>query len=88
MIGCDTIHAGMYGGYLDQSEEEVRHIMKVCTDVNLTPALSCGMTKELIPVIREKFGNDWLANVGGSIHNHPNGIEAGVKELRNVIDNG
>ncbi len=52
------------------------------------PALSCGMTKELIPGIREKFGNDWMANVGGAIHTHPEGIEKAVKELREVIDNG
>jgi len=88
LIGCDTIHAGMYGGYMDMGYEELKHIQNVCLEQNLTPAFSCGMTKELIPVIREKFGNDWMANVGGAIHSHPKGIEAGVKELRSVIDNG
>jgi len=29
-----------------------------------------------------------MANVGGAIHSHPNGIETAVKELRAVIDNG
>ena len=88
LIGCDTIHAGMYGGYMDMGYEELKNIQNVCLKQNLTPAFSCGMTKELIPVIREKFGNDWMANVGGAIHSHPKGIQAGVDELRNVIDNG
>ena len=88
LIGCDTIHAGMYGGYMDMGYEELKHIQNVCLEQNLTPAFSCGMTKELIPIIREKFGNDWMANVGGAIHSHPKGIQAGVEELRNVIDNG
>jgi ribulose-bisphosphate carboxylase large chain len=88
LIGCDTIHAGMYGGYMDMGYEELKNIQNICLEQNMVPAFSCGMTKELIPVIREKFGNDWMANVGGAIHTHPNGIEAAVKELRAVIDNG
>ena len=88
MIGCDTIHAGVYGGYMDMGYEELKHVMNICLEQNMVPALSCGMTKELIPVIREKFGNDWMANVGGAIHTHPDGIEKAVKELRSVIDNG
>ncbi len=88
LIGCDAIHAGMYGGYMDMGYEELKHVMDTCLEQNMVPALSCGMTKELIPGIREKFGNDWMANVGGAIHTHPDGIEKAVKELREVIDNG
>jgi len=88
LIGCDTIHAGMYGGYMDMGYEELKNIQNICLEQNMVPAFSCGMTKELIPTIREKFGNDWMANVGGAIHSHPNGIETAVKELRTVIDNG
>jgi ribulose-bisphosphate carboxylase large chain len=88
LIGCDTIHAGMYGGYMDMGYEELKNIQNVCLEQNMVPAFSCGMTKELIPGIREKFGNDWMANVGGAIHTHPSGIEVAVKELRAVIDNG
>ena len=73
---------------MDMGYEELKHVMDTCLEQNMVPALSCGMTKELIPGIREKFGNDWMANVGGAIHTHPEGIEKAVKELREVIDNG
>ena len=34
----------------------------------LNPTLSCGMTAELIPEITRRFGIDYMANVGGAIH--------------------
>ena len=70
MIGCDTIHAGMYGGYMDMGYEELKHVMDTCLEQNMVP-LFRGMTKELISGIREKFGNDWMANVGGAILHIP-----------------
>ena len=60
--------------------------MKVLHDGNVVPALSCGMTAELIPPIVEKFGIDWMANVGGAIHGHADGTLAGARKIRNAID--
>ena len=86
MSGVDTIHAGMWGGYLSDPEDEITAYMKVLHDGNVVPALSCGMTAELIPPIVEKFGVDWMANVGGAIHGHPDGTLAGARKIRDAID--
>jgi ribulose-bisphosphate carboxylase large chain len=84
--GVDTIHAGMWGGYLSDPETELRMTMKILTDGNVTPALSCGLTADLIPPIVEKFGVDWLANSGGGIHSHPLGTVAGARQIRQSVD--
>jgi ribulose-bisphosphate carboxylase large chain len=84
--GVDTIHAGMWGGYLSDPEDEITAYMKILHDGNVVPALSCGMTAELIPPIVEKFGNDWMANVGGAIHSDPGGTRAGALKIRRAID--
>lgn len=86
MSGVDTIHAGMWGGYLSDPEDEINAYMDVLHKGNVVPALSCGMTAELIPPIVEKFGIDWMANVGGAIHGHPDGTLAGARKIRQAID--
>jgi ribulose-bisphosphate carboxylase large chain len=84
--GVDTIHSGMWGGYLSDTEEDLRATFKVLHEGNVVPALSCGMTAELIKPIADKFGVDWMANVGGSIHGDENGTIAGALKIRKAID--
>ena len=43
-------------------------------------------TAELIPEITRRFGIDYMANVGGAIHEHPEGMRAGAQKLRDAID--
>ena len=50
------------------------------------PALSCGMHPGLIQATNEKFGTDYMANVGGAIHGHPQGSLSGTKAMRQAID--
>ena len=50
------------------------------------PSLSCGMHAGLIEAINMRFGVDYMANVGGSIHGHPGGTKNGVLALRQAID--
>jgi len=85
--GVDTIHSGMWGGYLSDPEEELHETFNVLHKYNVLPALSCGMTADLIKPIVEKFGFDWMANVGGSIHNDLGGTIAGARKIRTAIDN-
>tara|TARA_Y100000741_G_scaffold341366_1_gene303617 strand:- start:523 stop:708 length:186 start_codon:yes stop_codon:yes gene_type:complete len=40
----------------------------------------------LVQAIVKKFGNDFIANVGGAIHGHPMGTLAGAKAMRQSID--
>lgn len=84
--GVDTIHAGMWGGYLSDPEDELRETLKILTDGNVTPALSCGLTADLIGPIVDKFGVDWLANSGGGIHSDPEGTKVGASKIRNAVD--
>jgi ribulose 1,5-bisphosphate carboxylase large subunit-like protein len=40
----------------------------------------------LIDALNEKFGVDYMANVGGALHGHPMGTNAGAKAMRQAID--
>lgn len=84
--GVDTIHAGMWGGYLSDKPKDLKRIMNLLQSNNTLPALSCGMNAELIPRVTKKFGYDYLANVGGAVHSNPDGIKTAVMELRRAID--
>jgi len=86
MCGVDTIHAGMWGGYLSDDEDELKVIMDILHARNVLPALSCGMHPGIVNTTAEKFGVDFLANVGGAIHGHPQGTLAGAKAMRQAID--
>ena len=86
ICGVDTIHTGMWGGYLSDDENELRRTMHMLSSNNVVPTLSCGMTAELIPEITRRFGIDYMANVGGAIHEHPEGMKAGAQKLRDAID--
>jgi len=84
--GVDTIHAGMWGGYLSDDEDFLRTTLKILQAGNVVPALSCGLTAEHVAPIVEKFGIDWMANAGGAIHGHPNGTKAGAAKIRAAVD--
>lgn len=86
LAGVDTIHAGMLGGYSNDDEKEMLVAIKTLRDANVCPALSCGMTAEIVPQIVAKIGNDWMANSGGAIHSDPKGTQAGAMKIRNAID--
>jgi|TARA_S200000501_G_C20859064_1_gene758938 ribulose-bisphosphate carboxylase large chain len=86
MMGVDTIHAGMWGGYLSDDETELKQTMKILHNHNVVPALSCGMHPGLVQANVKQFGNDFIANVGGAIHGHPMGTLAGAKAMRQSID--
>jgi len=86
MMGVDTIHAGMWGGYLSDDEDDLRQTISVLHNHNVIPALSCGMHPGLVQANVRQFGNDFIANVGGAIHGHPSGTLAGAKAMRQAID--
>jgi ribulose-bisphosphate carboxylase large chain len=86
LMGVDFIHAGMWGGYLNQSELELKEVMSILTKRNVMPALSCGMHPGLVKAVENKFGSNFMANVGGAVHGHPNGTLAGVKAMKQAIN--
>lgn len=84
--GVDTIHAGMWGGYLSDPEDELRDTMNILVKGNVTPALSCGLKADLIQPIVDKFGVNWLGNSGGGIHGDPAGTTEGARKIRHAVD--
>lgn len=85
--GCDSIHAGMIGGYMNQDDQELKDALKVLWNYNIVPALSCGMHPGLVQYINNLLkSNDWMANVGGALHGHPSGALAGGLAMRQAID--
>lgn len=86
LMGVDSIHAGMWGGYSNCSVEELTESLNILQSKNVIPALSCGMHPGIVNKVTSLFGNDYIANVGGAIHGHPMGTLAGVKAMRQAID--
>lgn len=86
MMGVDFIHAGMWGGYLDDNEASLKRTLSILQSHNVMPSLSCGMHAGLIEATNTRFGFDYMANVGGAIHGHPGGSKAGTMALRQSID--
>lgn len=86
LIGVDTIHSGMWGGYKSDDETDLRKTLDILRNRNVVPALSCGMTAELIKPINDRFGFEYMANVGGAIHGDPAGTTQGALKIRKAID--
>ena len=86
LMGVDFIHAGMIGGYYKWEAEETVDAVKVLNSLGTMPALSCGFHPGLTDWVTSKVGNDYMANVGGAIHGHPNGTVAGATAMRQSID--
>ena len=86
LCGVDTIHSGMWGGYLSDNEMSLHKTLSILRKRNVMPALSCGMHPGIVNHIREKFGSDFLANTGGAIHGHEGGTVKGALAMRQAID--
>jgi ribulose-bisphosphate carboxylase large chain len=86
LMGVDSIHSGMWGGYMSDDTNSLRNTLRILRKQNVVPALSCGMHPGLIQAINTEFGVDYMANVGGAIHGHPEGTQAGVMAMRQAID--
>lgn len=85
MMGVDFIHAGMIGGYYKWDEKETMEAVKIANSFNVMPALSCGFQPGLTKMVTEKIGIDYMANVGGAIHGHPDGTLSGAKAMKQSI---
>ena len=90
MSGADFIHAGMWGGYYHEDEEDLRKTMSALKDgedyEGTVPALSGGMHPGLVDAVKNQFGNDVMCSCGGSIHGHPSGTLAGTKAMQQAIE--
>lgn len=86
VMGVDSIHAGMLGGYSDDNPEEMKSVMEMLLSYDVTPVLSCGMNPGLVGYVNERIGTNYMANVGGALHGHPSGTYSGCLAMRQAID--
>ena len=89
LLGSDFIHAGMWGGYLSDSKEDLSKVMHALKNKNgfkqTIPALSCGSHPGLATTTIRNFGTELMMNVGGAIQGHPLGATAGAKAMRQAF---
>lgn len=85
-MGVDSCHVGMVGGYHDDNHEDIVKLCTTMTDNNAIPTLSCGFTPGLVEYVNKVVGTNYIANVGGALSGHPNGISGGVRAMRQAID--
>jgi len=86
LSGVDFIHAGMWGGYMKDDENDLKQVLNILHQHNVVPALSCGMHPGIVNAIIKRFGNDFMANCGGSLHGHPGGTMKGAIAMKQAID--
>ena len=90
--GADFIHAGMWGGYLSDTKQDLSEWMSILTSTNklgfnkTVPSLSCGSHPGLVDTTIKNFGNDVMMSLGGSLHGHPDGTISGAKAMRQAFD--
>lgn len=90
MVGCDFIHAGMWGGYLSDTKEELSKVIESLKEGNTyrvtVPSLSCGSHPGLVNTTIDNFGTDLMMNVGGAMQGHSLGTEAGARAMRQAFE--
>jgi len=87
MAGIDTMHVGMLGGYYPEGESEAETLDAIsqCEVADRVAALSCGMNPVLALEIKDRIGDNWMANVGGWLHTGESIYEK-VYEMRKALD--
>lgn len=90
MTGSDFIHAGMWGGYLSDTKEDLSRVIESLKEGNTykrtIPSLSCGSHPGLVDTTIDNFGTDLMMNVGGAMQGHPLGTEAGARAMRQAFE--
>ncbi len=90
--GADFIHAGMWGGYLSDTKEDLTNWLSILTSKNdlgfkkTVPSFSCGSHPGLVQTTVNNFGIDIMMSLGGSMHGHPSGTVSGAKAMRQAFD--
>ena len=90
--GADFIHAGMWGGYLSDTKEDLSDWMSILTATHklgfnkTVPSFSCGSHPGLVDTTVKNFGNDVMMSLGGSLHGHPGGTISGARAMRQAFD--
>ena len=90
--GADFIHAGMWGGYLSDTKDDLSDWMSILTSTHklgfnkTVPSFSCGSHPGLVDTTVKNFGNDVMMSLGGSLHGHPSGTISGARAMRQAFE--
>jgi ribulose 1,5-bisphosphate carboxylase large subunit-like protein len=71
---------------MNEDENELKQVLNILHQHNVVPALSCGMHPGIVNAIIKRFGNDFMANCGGSLHGHPGGTIKGAMAMKQAIE--
>ena len=92
LVGVDQIHTGAILGKLEAKEEEVLKINNFLRSAwhyikPTFPVASGGLHPGLIPDLLDISKSlDLVIQVGGGVFGHPDGVKAGAKAVRQVIE--
>ena len=83
MAGIDQLHTGTVVGKMDGEKKEVLEINKAIKEnfyglKPVMPIASGGLYPGLLEKLHNILGDDVIVNLGGGIHGHPKGSEAGA----------
>jgi len=90
-VGCDFVHVGMSGGYLDEDDWTLRRRIGILQRPGafkpVLPSLSCGAHPGLVGRLRDSFGIEIMISAGGAIHGHPGGTRDGARAFLQAATN-
>ncbi len=94
LVGCDNLHAGTAGAGKMFVEGGVAHARRIYDFLRsdwhgmakTLPVASGGLHPGVIPLLVETVGRDFAMTLGGGVHGHPKGSEAGARAARQSLD--
>ena len=91
LVGLDQLHVGTVVGKMFEQKEDVKANIKALTEkfYNIKPTLpvsSGGLHPGHVPALYKIFGKDVVIQMGGGIHGHPLGTEAGARAARQAVE--
>ena len=91
LVGVDQLHVGTAVGKMSETEEEVIANIAACKEPlhgirPVMPVASGGLHPGLVPKLINIFGNDFVIQMGGGIHGHPDGTAQGATAARQAVD--
>lgn len=90
LAGVTNLHTGTIVGKMEGDREiiEIDNFLRSEWQglKRVMPVASGGLHPALIPKLIDLLGKDIIINLGGGIHGHPSGSEAGARAIRQALD--
>ena len=91
LAGVDELHIGTVVGKMEGEKDEVMEIRKFLMKPwygikRVMHVASGGLHPGLVEALFKMTGKDVVINMGGGIHGHPKGTEAGARAARQAIE--